>query len=404
MNSNPIEAGFASQLAAIKQQGLYRSRQTIERSQGVTVQCDGRILLNFCSNDYLGLANLRALFQEVKAGVERYGVGSGSAHLICGHSAPHRALEEALALFTGRQRALLFSTGYMANMGVITALTGRGDRVIEDRLNHASLLDGGLLSAARLQRYRHCNMSDLQRLLAQQSEAGKTLIVSDGVFSMGGDLAPLPELAEVAQAHNALLMIDDAHGFGLLGKNGAGSVDYFGLNEQQVPVLVGTFGKAFGTFGAFVAGSDGLIELLIQRARSYIYTTAIPPAIAEATRVGLTLLQHESWRRDQITTLVERFQRGVAALGLPVGEASSAIQPVIVGASHLAVQASEALLAQGILVSAIRPPTVPAGAAQLRITITALHKEHHIDRLLDGLAGIKTLISDDQSDDQAAAQ
>lgn len=376
---------FDAQLALLREQGLYRSRRVIDAPQGVMVHCDGRELLNFCSNDYLGLANHPDIIAAFKSSADHYGVGSGSAHLVCGHNTAHHALEEELAAFVGRERALLFSTGYMANLGVIAALFGRADAVFEDRLNHASLLDGGLMSGAKFKRYRHADSEHLDTLLSQQTEAEQRLIVSDGVFSMDGDLAPLPALAETARRHRAWLMIDDAHGLGVLGKRGGGVVEHFGLDQDAVPLLIGTLGKSFGTFGAFAAGSTDLIDMLIQKARTYIYTTALPPAVAEATRAALRIVISENWRREKLQALAVRFMQGAAQLGLSLMPSQSAIQPLLIGDSLRALQLSEALLQQGILLSAIRPPTVPHGSARLRITFSAMHEEVHIDRLLDAL-------------------
>ena len=374
---------FDAELQSLNQQSLYRRRRVVESPQSVLMQLDGRQVVNFCSNDYLGLANHPEVIAAFKRGVDQYGVGSGSAHLICGHSHAHHALEDELAAFTGRERALLFSTGYMANLGVISALVGRGDSVLEDRLNHASLLDGGLLSAARFQRYQHNQLDDLQVRLA--ASKGKALIVSDGVFSMDGDLALLPDLANLAEQHGAGLLIDDAHGFGVLGANGGGVVEHFGLSQQQVPILMGTLGKAFGTFGAFIAGSDALIEYLIQKARPYVFTTAMPAAVAEATRVSLRLLRQEAWRRQHLQALISRFRAGAEQQGLQLMDSATAIQPIILGDSETALLASERLLAQGFWVSAIRPPTVPAGTARLRITFSSLHTEQQVDALLEAL-------------------
>ncbi|MCK9606485.1 MAG: 8-amino-7-oxononanoate synthase [Methylomonas sp.] len=379
---------FADQLTRLNQQGLYRRRRVTDGPQGILVRVDGKQVINFCSNDYLGLANHPEVAAGFKQAVDRYGVGSGSAHLICGHGSAHHALEEELAEFTGRDRALLFSTGYMANLGVISALVGRNDRVFEDRLNHASLLDGGLLSRARFMRFRHLDGKELQAHLLAHPE--RTLIVSDGVFSMDGDLADLPVLAALAQQHQAGLLIDDAHGFGVLGRNGGGIVEHFGLAPGDVPILMGTFGKAFGTFGAFVAGSDDLIEILIQKARSYVFTTALPAAIAEATRVSLRLMQTETWRRDKLRFLVARFRAGALQQGLQLMDSFTAIQPVLVGDSQLAVSISQSLLRQGFWVSAIRPPTVPAGTARLRVTFSAEHETQHVDALLDALCKVMT--------------
>jgi len=379
---NPL-AGLSEQLELRKEQGLYRRRHVIDGPQGVLLRRDGRELLSFCSNDYLGLANHPQVAEAMRAGVSRYGVGSGAAHLISGHSVAHHALEDELAGLLGAERALLFSTGYMANLGVLSALLGRGDTLLQDKLNHASLIDGAAQSGARLRRYRHADMEGLGEQLARA--AGARLIATDGVFSMDGDLAPLREMAVLARQHDAALMVDDAHGFGVLGKQGAGSVKAAGLGFEEVPIYMATLGKALGVAGAFVAGSDDLIETLIQRARSYVYTTAMPAALAEATRTSLRIMAEEQWRRDHLRTLVNRFRAGAQALGLQLVDSPTPIQPLILGDAQTALDWSEALLAQDILVTAIRPPTVPQGAARLRVTLSALHQAEHVDRLLDAL-------------------
>ena len=379
-------SNLSAELEQVKQQNLYRSRRVIASPQGVEVMIDGQLVINFSSNDYLGLANHPQVIKSFQQAAGDYGVGSGSAHLICGHSSSHHALEEELAEFTGRDRALLCSTGYMANMGVISALLGRGDRVFEDRLNHASLLDGGMLSGAKFKRYLHNNLNDLQHKMPESER--RTLIVTDGVFSMDGDLAVLPELTALAEKSAAWVMVDDAHGLGVLGEAGGGIVQHYGLTQQQVPILMGTLGKGFGTFGAFVAGSDDLIETLIQKARTYIFTTAMPAAVAEATRTSLKLLIAENWRRDKLMQLLARFRLGAVQLGLSVMPTASAIQPILIGDSQRAVEISEALLRKGFLVSAIRPPTVPNGEARLRITFSANHQQQQVDQLLDALDGI----------------
>jgi 8-amino-7-oxononanoate synthase len=374
-------------LAAIAAQGLYRKRRIVASPQGVQLNADGRELLNFCSNDYLGLANHPKVVGAFKNAADRYGVGSGSAHLICGHSEAHHVLEEELAEFTGRERALLFSTGYMANLGAIAALAERGDTVLEDRLNHASLIDGGLISGASFKRYRHADLEHVSNLI--DAASGKKLIATDGVFSMDGDLAPLPALAQLAQERDAWLLVDDAHGLGVLGETGGGALEHFGLDHTDVPVLVGTLGKAFGTFGAFVAGSESLVELLIQKARTYIYTTALPPAVAEATRASLRLVRAESWRRDKLKHLTERFRQGANQIGLELMPSPSPIQPILIGDSRKATDLSEALLDAGMLIGAIRPPTVPPGSARLRVTLSAAHEEAQVDRLLNELDRLK---------------
>ncbi len=381
-------ASFGERLAAAlegrRRDGLYRERLTLESAQGPVVRVGGRELLNFCSNDYLGLAAHPKVVAAFRRAALEYGVGSGASHLVCGHSAPHHELEEALAAFTGRPRALLFSSGYMANTGVLTALLQPGDHVFEDRLNHASLLDGGRFSGARFRRFPHRDVATLAEWLARA--AGEKLVVVDGVFSMDGDTAPLPELATACTAHRAWLMVDDAHGFGVMGPRGAGSTEAAGLDAQAVPVLMATLGKALGTAGAFVAGSEPLVEALIQLARNYIYTTALPPAVAAATLVSLRLLEEEAWRREDLAALVRRFRGSAAQLGLPLLDSASAIQPLLVGDAGRAVKLSARLQERGLLVGAIRPPTVPAGTARLRITLSAAHSEKQVDRLLDALA------------------
>lgn len=375
---------LAARLAQRHAEHLYRRRPLLEAPQGPEVVVDGEPLLAFCSNDYLGLANHPQVIAALRAGAERWGVGGGASHLVIGHSGPHHQVEEALAELTGRPRALLFSTGYMANLAAVTALVGRGDTVLEDRLNHASLLDAGLLSGARFARYLHNDPASLAARLAKAE--GDTLVVTDGVFSMDGDLADLPELCQVAQRHGAWTLVDDAHGIGTLGATGGGSVEHFGLDQTQVPVLVGTLGKACGTAGAFVAGSEELIETLIQFARPYIYTTSQPPAVACATLAALQLVREEGWRRELLHTLIQRFRTGATALGLDLMLSATPIQPILVGDSARALALSAALRRRGILVTAIRPPTVPAGSARLRVTLTAAHREAHVDFLLDALA------------------
>ena len=292
--------------------GLYRQRLTLESAQGPLVQVGGRQYLNFCSNDYLGLAAHPRVIERFRSAAAQYGVGSGASHLVCGHSVPHHALEEALAEFTGRARALLFSSGYMANTGILTSLLQRGDYVFEDRLNHASLLDGGLHSGARFQRFAH---NDVDALAAKlRCAEGPRLVVVDGVFSMDGDTAPLAALAGLCTAQDAWLMVDDAHGFGVLGERGVGSTEAAGLDASAVPVLMATLGKALGTAGAFVAGSELLIEGLIQHSRNYIYTTALPPAVAAASLEALSLVQEEAWRRQHLADLIQRFRRGAEQL------------------------------------------------------------------------------------------
>ncbi|MCU0758499.1 MAG: 8-amino-7-oxononanoate synthase [Steroidobacteraceae bacterium] len=351
---------------------------------------DGRRVLNFCSNDYLGLATHPALAAAMAAGAHAQGAGAGASHLVSGHGPEHEALERELAEFTGRERALLFSTGYMANLGVAVALADRDDLVLGDRLNHASLLDAALLARTRRAlRYPHGDAAAARRALEAHAAAAPragALLLTDGVFSMDGDLAPLPALAAAAREHGAWLVVDDAHGLGVLGATGRGSLEHFGLDAAAVPVLVGTLGKAFGSFGAFVAGDAPLVDWLVQRARTYVYTTALPQPVAAATRAALRLVAGEAWRREKLGALVQRFRDAARARGLPLMDSTTPIQPVMFGDSAAALDASARLRDAGFWVGAIRPPTVPAGSARLRVTLSASHREADVDALVVALA------------------
>jgi 8-amino-7-oxononanoate synthase len=381
-----LEAGLARLAAA----GRERRRHVVESrdASGVRARVAGEDLLAFCSNDYLGLAGHPRIAEAFAHGARRWGVGSGASHLVSGHCHEHHALEEELAAFTGRERALLFSTGYMANLAVVTALLGRGDHVFMDRLNHASLLDAGLASGARFARYPHADAQALAARLAKSEGGGRTMVATDGVFSMDGDVAPLDALAVAARAHGAWLFVDDAHGLGVLGPTGRGSLEAASLDAGDAPILMGTLGKALGTFGAFVAGSAGLVETLLQTGRSYLYTTALPPAVAAATRESLRVLEVESWRRARVLGYVAHFRREAAGLGLRLMDSTTPIQPVVLGSEAAAVAASDALRARGLWVPDIRPPTVPSGSARLRITFSAAHETSDVDRLLEALAAL----------------
>jgi 8-amino-7-oxononanoate synthase len=376
---------LGAELRQLRECHRSRSRRLADSAQGPRMTIDGRDCLVFCSNDYLGLANHPRVVEALRRTAAEQGVGAGAAHLINGHHREHHLLEEELAAFTGRDRALLFSTGYMANLAVGSALLGRRDSAFEDRLNHASLLDAARLAGCRLRRYRHAETGHLRELLAARGAGGR-LVLTDGVFSMDGDIAPLAELAAVARDGGAWLVVDDAHGLGVLGPDGAGSVAAAGLDQDAVPVLVGTLGKAFGTAGAFVAGSGTLVEYLLQRARTYIYTTASPPAVAAATRASLRLSVEEGWRRQRLRDLVCRFRQGAGQLGLSLSDSDTPIQPILLGTEQRVLQVGEQLWQRGLLVGTIRPPTVPEGTARLRITLSAAHGEAQVDELLDGLA------------------
>ncbi|MFV1997158.1 MAG: 8-amino-7-oxononanoate synthase [Acidiferrobacterales bacterium] len=374
-------------LQHIKAQNLFRRRRILQSPQNVEVVVDGERLLSFCSNDYLGLAADPRVIEALQWGAKQYGAGAGASHLVTGHAAPHHNLEQELAQFVGAERALVFSTGYMANLGVITALMDRHSLVVEDKLNHASLIDAARLAKSEVKRFAHADSNKAASLL--RGKATDRLIATDAVFSMDGDIAPLADLLAAAKAGNAWLLADDAHGLGVLGENGRGSFSAAGLELGDPVIYMGTLGKALGTFGAFVAGSDQLIEILIQRARTYIYTTALPPAVAEATRASLRFVREEEWRRQRLQQLLAQFQQGIATLGMKMKPSQTAIQPLVLGSEDAALKAAADLQQQGILVPAIRPPTVPAGTARLRITFSALHEPFHVDRLLDALAKIK---------------
>lgn len=370
----------------------YRSRLTQQAHCGREALIDGDRYLNFASNDYLGLANHPDVIEAFKRGANEFGVGSGASHLVSGHSQYHHALEEQLADFCQRPRALLFSTGYMANLGVLSALLTADDAVFEDKLNHASLLDGGLASGARFRRFLHADVASLEKQLST-SQARRKLVVTDGVFSMDGDIAPLAEMARTARGHQAWLMVDDAHGVGVLGKNGRGVIE--GLSEAEQPqILMATLGKAFGTFGAFVVGSEELIETLIQFSRSYIYTTALPPAVAAASLASLMLVREEHWRREKLNQLIEQFRQGARQIGLPLLSSSTPIQPLLIGSDEKVMAINELLRQRGFLVGAIRPPTVAPGSARLRITLSASHDESDIDALLAALDACRGILSD----------
>jgi 8-amino-7-oxononanoate synthase len=388
---------LASQLAMRKDAGLYRSRMTSNSPQGVRVVIEGRDFLSFCSNDYLGLATHPELVRAMCECATGWGVGAGASHLLGGHSEPHQELEQALAQFMGTERALLFSTGYMANIAVLTSRAGRGDVIHQDRLNHASLIDGALLSRASLKRYRHADMAELEGQLAGESKInnkGRKIVASDGVFSMDGDLTPLAKMLDLCRSNNALCYIDDAHGFAVLGKQGRGIVDNIESRSNDYDdghlLSMCTLGKAMGSFGAFVAGSEEMIETLIQQGRSYIYTTALPPAVAAASYAALKVMTADGWRRQKLAGLVDYFKSGCQQRGIPLMESSTPIQPVLIRDNGKALAIAEQLKQQGLLVFAIRSPTVAAGSERLRLTLSASHEEGDIEILLDALANAIT--------------
>ena len=378
-------------LGALDRGLLKRRRATLATLSAAgewpSVTVDGRRAVDFCSNDYLALARHPDIASAMAAAAVRHGAGSGASHLVAGHGIEHARLEEELALFTGRARALLFSTGYMANLAVVGALAGGGEQVLLDRLCHASLIDAALLCRARFKRFAHADAAAAERALAR-GDGTAALIATDGVFSMDGDLAPLAELARLSRAHDCWLVVDDAHGLGVLGATGRGSLEHCGLDEKAVPVLVGTLGKAFGTFGAFVAGAADVIELLLQKARPYAYTTALPQPIAAATRQALRIAAREPWRRERVLSLARRFSQAAQQLGVPLMASTTPIQPVLLGSTARVLRAQEELLNAGFWVVAIRPPTVASGSSRLRVTLSAGHTEDQVDGLVEALGRI----------------
>lgn len=374
-----------SQLDELKSKSLFRKRKIVESAQGGRIIVNGKSVLNFCSNDYLGLANHPALVKSYKLAADKYGVGSGASSLVCGRSTPHVELEEEVARLTGRDRALLFSSGYLANLAIVSTLAQqRSDSVFQDRLNHASMIDASLLSRAKLVRYPHCDLKVLGSSIAKNSSKGK-LVLTDSIFSMDGDIAPLQDLAALSCRYKASLVVDDAHGFGVFGMHGAGVLNYLKLNQTEVPLMMATFGKAVGCAGAFIAGPENLIELLVQKARPYIYSTAMAPALAVAAKQGLRLMEKESWRQESLFKLIKRFRSGAQRAGLQIQASPSPIQPLITGSANRAIRLSDALFEKGFLITAIRPPTVPKNSSRLRITLSASHSESHVDELLEAL-------------------
>lgn len=387
MSRPAIWEALRDALVALERDGLARRLRTLDAPCGPLARVDGRDLVSFCSNDYLGLAADPALTEALVDGARRWGVGSGAAHLVSGHLTPHAALEARLAAFTGAERALLFSTGYMANLGIVPALVGRGDAVFADRLNHASLIDAAQLARAEHRRYPHGDVDALDRLLAA-STAKRKLILTDAVFSMDGDLAPLPELLALAERHDTWLVVDDAHGFGVLGPQGRGSLAHFGLPPSPRLIHMGTLGKAAGAAGAFVAGAAVVIEWLLQRARTYIFTTGGSPAIACALLAALDLIERGDTRRDHLQRLTTQLRSGLAETRWQLLPSPTAIQPVLVGDNHEVLRVAAALFERGLWVPAIRPPTVPAGGARLRVSLSAAHTPEQVARLIDALRSL----------------
>ncbi len=383
-DSDPFE--FATRIAALDAARQRRKLRVVEGVDGPRLQVGGVPMLSFCSNDYLGLAQHPALIDAAQRAAARYGVGAGASPMVSGHTAAHAALEEELAAFVGQPRAIYFHAGYAANVGGVPALVGRGDAVFSDALNHACLIDGARLSRADVQVYPHGDVQTLERLLAA-STARRKLVVSDAVFSMDGDIAPIPQLLALCERHDALLMIDDAHGFGVLGPGGRGTAAHFGLSSPRL-IYMATLGKAAGVAGAFVAGANAVIEWILQSARTYIFSTAAPAMVAEALRASLRVIDAEAWRREHLLQLIGQLRRGLAGLPWHNPASPTAIQPLIIGGNQAALDVMAALWSQGLWVPAIRPPTVAAGTARLRITLSSAHSEADVTRLVTALAEV----------------
>lgn len=387
MTEDPLEARLADELAALAEAGLARRRRLVESPCSPRLRVDGRDILAFASNDYLGLAADPDVAAALAEGAGRWGSGSGASALVSGHLAPHEALEARLAAFVGFPRALAFSTGYLANLAVIPTLAGRETAVFADRLNHASLIDGVQLAKAQgavSRRYAHGDLASLERLLAS-TPARSRVIVTDAVFSMDGDLAPLPALLALAARYEAWLVVDDAHGFGVLGPQGRGSLAHFGIIFHPRLILMGTLGKAAGVAGAFIAGSERLVEFLVHRARSYVFTTAAPPAVACALARSLEILAADESRRTHLMALIAQLREGLVGLPWQLLPSMTAIQPLVVGGNRETLDLAAALWDKGIWVPAIRPPTVPKGSARLRISLSAAHRGEDVERLIAAL-------------------
>ena len=379
---------LAAQLSAAESQHLRRYRNILDGPQGARVVIGGQQLTNFSSNDYLGFANHPLIAEAVINAAKEWGVGSGASHLVCGHQAINQKFEADFSDFVEAESAVLFSTGYMANFAVLNSFFDRDGLILQDKLNHASLIDAGRLSRAELKRYKHLDMEVLERQLVEKNDR-LTLVATDAVFSMDGDMAPIHKISELAKNHGAIAYFDDAHGFGVLGKEGKGSLNAAGMKPQGNNLVLATMGKAMGSFGAVVAGDKVFIDSLIQNARPYIYTTALPPTVVAANASALNILQEENWRLAKLHKLIQYFRESVLDLNLDLMQSDTAIQPLIIGSNDKALSSSQALRELGFLVTAIRPPTVPVGTARLRITLTANHSIEDVDRLCEALALLK---------------
>ncbi len=386
---------FTKELEGLKNKGLYRSLCTIGGAQGPKVRIEGREVILLCSNDYLGLANHPKVKAAAIKAIERYGFGAGASRLVSGTMIPHAELEGRIAAFKGAASALLFNSGYVANAGIIPALTGRGDIIYSDKLNHASIVDGCLLSRAALKRYKHSDLNDLERLLKESSQLEdgreRKLIVTDGVFSMDGDIAPLKEIIFLSKKYNAMVMVDDAHGTGVLGKNGKGTAEQLSVSAEAITVQMGTLGKALGTYGAYVAGSRELIDYLINKVRPFIYSTALPPNVAAAAIAAIDIVEEQPELRTALNGNAQFLRNGLSDLGFDTMGSETQIIPVLVGDSGKAIEMMDNLLEEGVFAQAIRPPTVPEGTARIRVTVMANHTLEDLNRALAAFKKVGTM-------------
>jgi 8-amino-7-oxononanoate synthase len=378
-----MSAGFIdTELQRLKQDGLYRRLRRVDGAQDSTLTLDGREVINFSSNNYLGIANHPALAAAAKAAIDRYGCGAGASRLISGNMVLHEELEAKLAEFKGTESALVFNSGFQANTGILSTLVGEGDLILSDELNHASIIDGCRLSRAKTEVYRHCDLGELEQQLKRAPSGARKLIVTETIFSMDGDEAPLAGVVELAEKFAAMVMVDEAHATGIFGANGAGVVAKLGLGER-VLIQMGTLGKALGGFGAYVAGSSALRDLLINRCRSFIFTTALPPAVMAMALAAIDLVRNEPQRRAALWENCRRLKQGLSGLGFELGASESPILPLIIGEADKCMKFSEKLLANGVFAQGIRPPTVPPGTSRLRITLMATHSAAQIERALE---------------------
>ena len=386
---------FSLQLFELAQADQLRTRRIIDGPQDASMLVDGKRVMAYASNDYLGLANHPKVVAAAMRALKRYGLGAAASHMVSGHMRAHHELEEKLGDYVGLPKALLFSSGYAANIGILTALSGRGDTIYADKLNHACLNDGALLSRANFKRYPHCNLARLESMLADTKGTGRKVIVTDAVFSMDGDIAPLPELLKLAETYDALLVIDDAHGFGVLGYQGKGSLEHFNLKSERI-VYMATLGKSAGGYGAFVAGHEDIVEWILQSARTYIFTTATPPAIAAAMQASLEVMQEDRERLKHLRMLIDFFGDSLKLKYARLPYSQTAIQPILIGDNATTMAFAEALRERHMLVPAIRPPTVPIGTARLRVSITAAHTVDDLFDLITALTDLEVELMADE--------